>query len=212
MDAKLTADQQVVIHHDLTLDRTTDGKGRVSSYKLSELKRLDAGSKFDIQYKDEPIPTLEEVFEAIGDRLLYNIELTNYSTPFDKLPEIVLRIICEYGVQAKVLISSFNPFALMKVNKIQPDIVTGLLIKSTEPKWMRNVFRLLAKHDAIHPDFGLLEDRYVIKSLNSNKLVNVWTVNERKEIIELLDLGVNGIITDDPELVRNVMMKKVATI
>jgi glycerophosphoryl diester phosphodiesterase len=211
MDAKLTADQRVVIHHDPTLDRTTDGKGRVSSHTLSEIQRLDAGSKFNIQYKDERIPTIEEVFEIIGEHFLYNIELTNYTTPFDQLPEIVIDIIRQFGIQSKVLISSFNPYALIKVRKLEPEIVIGLLLRSSEPRWIRGLFRHIAKHDAVHPEYGIVRDRSMVSDLRKKKMVNVWTVNKAEEIQEMIELGVTGIITDDPSLARGMINNKPTT-
>jgi len=208
MDAKLSADKRVVIHHDLTLERTTNGKGRVSSLRLSELKRLDAGIKFDISCSEERIPTLEEVIEVVGDRLLLNIELTNYASPFDNLPEVVIDIIRKFGIQRKVLISSFNPIALIRVRRIASDMMCGLLLKSSEPKWMRKLFRHVVTYEAIHPGYDLIDKAFMQKSIASGELVNTWTVNNREQIVELLELGINGIITDDPGLVRDILMQR----
>lgn len=205
MDAKLTADKHVVLHHDVLLDRTTDGKGRVSSQGLNEIKRLDAGKKFDISYTSERIPTLEETIEVVGNRALLNIELTNYSSPFDKLPEVVIDIIQRFGIQSRVLLSSFNPIALFRVRKIEPEIMCGLLIKSSEPKWLRKLLQLIVSHDAIHPSYDLLNKEFINQYARSEKPIYSWTVNNTEEIMELLDLGVNGIITDDPKLVRDII-------
>lgn len=205
MDAKLTADKHVVLHHDSRLDRTTDGKGLVSSQELNVIKRLDAGKKIDNNYAHERIPTLEEAIDAIGNRMLLNIELTNYSSPFDDLPGAVIRIIKRYQIQSRVLISSFNPIALFRVRKIDPDIMCGLLIKPSEPVWLRKLLQLVVSHDTIHPSHHLVDAGFVSRSVRSNKLIYSWTVNETEEIIDLLDLGVNGIITDDPQLVRGII-------
>jgi glycerophosphoryl diester phosphodiesterase len=87
LDVKLTADGQIVVFHDQTLERTTSATGKIGEKTLSELKELDAGSHFDISYLNERIPTLEEVFEAVGQRTSINVELTNYASPYDRLPE-----------------------------------------------------------------------------------------------------------------------------
>ncbi len=208
MDAKLSADKHVVIHHDLTLERTTNGKGRVSSLRLDELKRLDAGKKFDISYSEERIPTLEEVIELVGDRLLFNIELTNYASPFDNLPEVVINIIRKYGIQSKVLISSFNTIALIRVRKIASDMMCGLLLKSSEPRWMRKLLRRVVTYNAIHPSYDLIDNEFMQTSIASGELVNTWTVNDREKIVEMLELGVHGIITDDPGLVRDILTER----
>jgi glycerophosphoryl diester phosphodiesterase len=208
MDAKLSADKCVVIHHDLTLERTTNGRGRVSTQRLDELKQLDAGIKFDISFSEERIPTLEEVIELVGDRLLFNIELTNYASPFDNLPEVVVDIIRKYGIQSKVLISSFNPIALIRTRMIEPDMTCGLLIKSSEPRWIRGLFQRLGRYEAIHPSYDLIDNEFMQQSIDSGKLVNAWTVNDREKIVELLELGVGGIITDDPGSVRDLILKR----
>src|SRR6266545_5505015 len=80
LDVKLSSDGYVVVHHDDTVDRTTDGTGRIKNLTLAELKKLDAGSFLSEKFKGEKIPTLEEVFEAVGKRTFINVELTNYKT------------------------------------------------------------------------------------------------------------------------------------
>ncbi len=82
LDAKLTADGHVVVIHDQTIDRTTKETGRVGNMSLAELIELDAGSHFDVAYEGEPIPTLEQVFEALGKKTFINIELTIRSLPW----------------------------------------------------------------------------------------------------------------------------------
>lgn len=84
LDAKLSADGVVVVHHDAMLDRTTDGKGPLARHTFAQLRELDAGSFFSEKFRGEKIPTLEEVFETVGKRAVVNVELTNYSTPFDR--------------------------------------------------------------------------------------------------------------------------------
>ena len=85
LDAKLTADRQVVVIHDQTVDRTTNGSGEVQKMSLEAIRELDAGSFFDVQFKGEKIPLLSEVFEAVGKRIFINIELTNYASLIDEL-------------------------------------------------------------------------------------------------------------------------------
>ena len=81
LDTMLTADGIPIVIHDHSLDRTTDGIGSVSSKTVAELKLLDAGSAFDIRFAGERIPTLEEVFSAVGKKIMINVELKNYVSP-----------------------------------------------------------------------------------------------------------------------------------
>ena len=127
LDAKLTADGHVVVIHDQTADRTTIGTGNVANMELAQIKELDAGIHFDIQFTGEKVPTLREVFFRCAKRIPINIELTNYASIFDNLPEKVVTIVREYGMEGFILFSSFNPIALLKVKKVLPEVPIGLL-------------------------------------------------------------------------------------
>ena len=93
LDAKLTADGQIVVFHNQTLERTTSAIGKIGEKTLSELKELDASVHFDKIYQNERIPTLEEVFEAVGQRIFISVKLTNYASPNDRLPEKVADLV-----------------------------------------------------------------------------------------------------------------------
>jgi glycerophosphoryl diester phosphodiesterase len=107
LDAKLSADEHVVVIHDATVDRTTDRHGRVKDMSLAELRSLDAGRFFAEKYRGEKIPTLEEVFEGVGKSTFVNVELTNYDTPGDHLVEYVCVQVKKFGLQKQVMFSSF---------------------------------------------------------------------------------------------------------
>jgi len=207
LDAKLTADGHVVIHHDRTLDRTTNGSGPLSARTLEELQRLDAGSHLDREFAGECIPTLGQVFQELGDRLLMNVELTNYARPFDALPEVVSRLIFEFGLIGKILISSFNPIALMKMRRLAPEIPLGLLVMNSEPTWLISFFRFITPYQAYHPSLSIVDEQVVQREHHLGRQVNVWTVNEGDQIRELLSMGVDGVITDVPDAAREVVEK-----
>ena len=89
-DVKLTADGRIIVLHDPTVNRTTNGLGKISQLPYAAVRELDAGAWFSEEFRGECIPTLDEVFETVGKRLYMNIELTNYATPFDNLvPKVV---------------------------------------------------------------------------------------------------------------------------
>jgi glycerophosphoryl diester phosphodiesterase len=114
LEAKLTLDGHVVVHHDQTLERTTNGAGKLLTRSLDELKLLDAGFRFQSSFAGERIPTPKEVLEEIGERVLINIELTNYASPADDLPRVVVKLVKDQRLENRVLLSSFNPLALHK--------------------------------------------------------------------------------------------------
>jgi glycerophosphoryl diester phosphodiesterase len=188
-----------VIHHDISLDRTTSGYGPLAARKWNELSRLDAGSKFGEQFAGEPIPTLRQVLEEMGSRLLVNIELTNYAKPWDALPANVISLVTELGMEKRVLFSSFNPIALRRVKRLAPDIPAGLLLLPQEPVWVRWLLRKTIHHEALHPHERLVANEAVVASEHAeNRMVNVWTVNDEKRMAELISFGVDGLITDFP--------------
>ncbi len=195
LDVMLTADQQVVVIHDDTLDRTTNGSGRVADMRLEEIKTLDAG-------KGEQVPTLVEVLERFGGKFLINIELKNYTSIFDSLPIEVSKLVQSRGLEKEVLISSFNPFNLPRVRSRLPEVRLGLITQPQQAlRWVWRFFR----YDALHPHFADV-DAVLVSALHARqRQVNVWTVDDPQEINRLVDLGVDGIITNDPEKAREVL-------
>ena len=202
LDARLSADGAVVVHHDLTLDRTTNGTGSVSARSLADLKALDAGAKFAPRFAGERIPSLDEVLEALGRRVLINIELKNYENVFDRLAEAVVRIVRRYGLERRVLLSSFNPFALWKARRLAPDVPRGLLVWPGQKGWMQAALRRLTAFEAYHPQDSMADRITIADQHAQGRRVNVWTVNDIDRMRELLLLGCDGLITDVPDAAR----------
>lgn len=205
LDAKLSADGVIVIHHDATLDRTTSGYGPLAKRTWRELSILDAGSKFSKKYAGEAIPTLRQVLEELGNTLLVNIELTNYMKPWDALPEKAADLVEELGMQARVLFSSFNPVALWRVKRLAPGIPVGLLLLPQEPVWIRKLLQRVIKHEALHPHEKMVEGNIIAGEHAKGRQVNVWTVNDRQRMQALLAQNVDGLITDYPHVAAEVI-------
>ncbi len=203
LDAKLSADGQMVVIHDQTVDRTTDGTGKVNHLTLAQLKKLDAGSFFDVAYRGEPIPTLEEVLQAAGFAVYTNIELTNYAAPFDTLPIKVARLVKQLRLEKRVLFSSFNPLALIRAHRILPEVPIGLLaFPGFSGAWARSWLGNLVPHQALHPAARDVTEKLVQRVHHQKRKIFVWTVNEPIEMHRLFSLKVDGIFTDDPQLAR----------
>jgi len=203
LDARLSADGAVVVVHDLTLDRTTNGTGTVTATSLTELKSLDAGAKFGARFAGERIPILDEVFEAIGRRVLINVELKDYESVFDRrLAEAVVRIVRHHGLERRVLLSTFNPFGLRAVRRLAPDVPRALLLWATEKRWMQLASRRLAAFEACHPHERMTDRHMIAAEHAQGRRVNVWTVNDADRMRELLLLGADGLITDAPDVAQ----------
>ena len=201
LDVKLSADGQVVVIHDPTVDRTTGSRGRVKDLSFSELRALDAGSFFSEKFKGEKIPTLEEVFEAVGKRTFINVELTNYTTPRDHLVEAVCVLVKKVGLQKQVMFSSFFASNLAKARTHLPGVPRGLLaLNGWLGAWARSFGFAFGRYQALHPYLKDVTSEQVQRVHRLNRRIHVWTVNAAEDMRRLFRWGVDAIFTDDPQL------------
>jgi glycerophosphoryl diester phosphodiesterase len=201
-DVKLSSDRKIVIIHDQTLERTTNGRGSVTSKSLAELRTLDAGSWFSADYQAQKIPTLDEVFEAVGDKVLMNVELTNYATPFDGLVEKVAEVIKKHALQKRVIFSSFFFTNLVMARRLLPTVPRGQLLFEGNSGWWQRVTAGFMSLDAEHPYTSDVTAEMVERLHAKGRRVHVWTVNDPQDMRRLRALGVDGIFTDDPLLAQ----------
>jgi glycerophosphoryl diester phosphodiesterase len=195
LDVMLNNEGQVVVIHDDTVDRTTNGSGKVRDMTLEQLQSLDAGD-------GQRIPTLSEVLERFGGRFLINIELKNYSSMLDALPLKVIDLVKSYHLVESVLLSSFNPFNLLRIHRRLPQVNVGLI---TQPKMAERWIWRFFPHDALHPHFSDVDQQLVAKLHAGHRKINTWTPDDPAEIRRLASLGVDGIITNYPQRAREVL-------
>lgn len=210
LDAKLTRDQQVVVIHDRTLERTTDGKGVVSDLPLAALRELNASHNFQPHYPRQVIPTLEEVFQLCRGNIRINIELSNYYTPLDNLPEAVASLINRYQEQDNLLVSAFHPLPLRKFHQLCPGISLGFLARQGFQGFLSRGWlgRALVPYDALHPEKSDVTPGLVRTARKLGHKINPFTVNDPRVMAKLISMGVDGLITDDPQLARQVIASK----
>lgn len=206
LDAKLTVDGHVIVIHDPTVDRTTDGEGEVRFMTLAALQELDAGSFFDVAYQGEHIPTLEQVFEEFGHKTYINVELKNYVSPTDNLPEQVVKLVQQQKLEKRVLFSSFNPRALRKAMQLLPEVPIALLASRGFSGWWARSWlgRMIVPYEALHPELSDATPGLVASTHRRGHQVNVYTVNQAEDMRRLFQMGVDGIFTDDPQLARKI--------
>jgi len=203
LDVKLSKDGVPVVMHDATVDRTTDGRGRVADLTLADLKTLDAGSRKDAKYAGERVPTLAEAFESVVSRLWINVELTNYETRGDRLVLLVVRLIQKMSLQRRVLVSSFEPRNIRAVKRLDPSIPVAQLTAIGMPIYLRDAWLApLIRHEARHPDVAQLKQKGVAFFHKRGYRVNVWTINDPNDMREFARQGVDGLITDAPDIAR----------
>ena len=193
LDVHLSNDGEIMVIHDETVDRTTNGFGIVNQLSLVALKSFQITDK---QY----IPTLNEVFDLVNRQCLINIELKSHKTT-EKVIALIEHYVSTYHWKFQdFLVSSFDWNALKVVSKYNPNIPIGLLT-ATDLDVAINFAKTINAY-SIHPYFGLL----TIDSCNlirQNHLKNfTWTVNEINDIEQVINFGVDGIISDFPDRVN----------
>lgn len=201
LDAKLTSDGHVVVIHDLTVDRTTAGAGRVAAHTLDSIRKLDAGGWFNDKFRGTKVPLLEEVFESVSKEKLINIELTNYSTPRDGLVEKVCQLIERHNRQGHVIFSSFFASNLRRASQLLPKIPRGLLaMPGFSGTWARSFGFMFGDYQALHPHISSVDRQQVQRVHRLNRRVHVWTANSPEAVQQLRDWNVDGMFTDDPQM------------
>lgn len=201
LDVTLTRDRRVVVLHDDTVDRTTDGKGAVADMTLGELKRLDAGAWFDPGFAGERIPTLAEVLDGLGPETGVNIEIKGSAVedgfPADAVERQVVGMIKERDAYDRVLISSFHMTCLTRIRALDRWCRIGVL--ASEPA-TDSILTLCKRLDAAswHPDYRKVNKKGIKRMHAAGLRVLPYTVNDPVDMARLLDQGVDGLITDDP--------------
>ena len=205
MDVKLTADGKIIVFHDQTLDRITCRPGLVKDFTLAELRQLDVGSHFDVSFRGETIPTLDEVFKNLGEQCYYNIELTNYVSLNDSLPEKVAQLTLEYNLKNRLLFSSFNPIALIRIRRQLPGVPIALLARpGKHGAWARSQLGHIISYQALHIAKKDLTKTIIERIHKRGRRIHVFTLNREEDIRYTIGLGVDGIFTNNPAMAKRV--------
>jgi len=189
-DVHLSADGEIIVIHDETVDRVTNGSGFVKDLSLSALKKMKIGNEHEI-------PTLSETFDFVNQRCLINIELKAFETA-----EPVVKLIEYYVTQknwkySQFLVSSFDWPALQKVRDLHVEIPLGVLTETDLE--LAIGFAEFVKAETIHPYFHLLTAENTSHMQQKGFKVFAWTVNEWEDIQNIKSFKVNGIISDFPD-------------
>jgi glycerophosphoryl diester phosphodiesterase len=218
MDVQRTKDGALVILHDETVDRTTNGTGAVGDLTLAEVQALDAGyqwttddgATYPYRSQEVQIPTLEEVFRALPDERL-NIEIKQFEPP---ITEPVCRMIREHGMQERVLVASFDPRTMADFRVRCPEVATSAtapeirLFLTMHKIYLGNLYCGVAEAFEVPPRLGALEvvtPDFVEGAHHHNVRIWAWTIDSKEEMKRLLQLGVDGILTDYPDRLLEVL-------
>ncbi|MWB94312.1 glycerophosphodiester phosphodiesterase [Flavobacterium sp. GA093] len=190
LDVHLSSDGQIMVIHDETIDKMTNGKGFVNTLSLSELKSFLVADKYEI-------PTLKEVFDLVDKKCLINIELKSKETPQSVAALIKEYILDKNWSYEHFIVSSFDWSALQEVHNLNSKIPIGVLTETDLE--LALAFAETIKAKAIHPDFHLLNQENTTRIQAHGLLVFPWTINELEDIQKIKKYKVNGIITDFPD-------------
>jgi glycerophosphoryl diester phosphodiesterase len=194
LDVHLSKDEQIVVIHDLDLERTTDGTGPVDSYTLAELRRFNA-AKLWPALPFQPIPTLSEVLALTQNRIQVNIELKLVAR-HRHLAELVAQELGEWGDPDQFLFSSFEHEAIGQLRRSYPQY-RGAILYSQETDPIAKAKAVDAQ--ALHPAFGSIDESGIAKAHSAGLEVNAWTINDEPTMKRFLKWQVDGIITNHPD-------------
>lgn len=206
LDLHVSCDGDLVVIHDETLDRTTDGQGPVHARNLQELKRLDAGRWFGEGFAGQRIPTLVEVLDRFAGKVPLALEVKAGSAFFHGIEERVVSVLRERQVMSQVAVASFDHHALLRLKELEPCLRTAALLVG-RPVSM-SALAGPSKADAMALEFSLVTKTEVDACRAAGLQLVVWVVNEPAQMRYFIDLGVDGIITDRPDLLRHALAER----
>jgi glycerophosphoryl diester phosphodiesterase len=217
MDLRTTRDGRMVVLHDRTLDRTTDGTGPIADFDLDEVRKLDAGYRFTdagagfpYRGKGLAVPTLEDVLSRFPERRL-NLEMKEFS---DDMARRLCQTLRDYRATNRVLVASFAHPPMLAFRGACPEVATsatareGLLFYQLTRFQLGSVFRSDAAAFEVPEYFGgihVVRPAFLDLARSFHFRVQVWTVNEEEDLRRMLSLGVDGIITDYPDRLLRLM-------
>lgn len=202
LDVHLSSDGKLMVIHDETVDRTSNGTGRVVDMTCQELKKLDFSNGMP-GYKDVRIPTLKEVYGLLKNtNLTINVEIKCDVVIYYGIWDKVIELEREMGMQGRIIYSSFNHYVLMKLREVDPKAKIGLLYsEAMVDPW---VYANYLHADAIHPHYlaalgcpGLIEG-----CKKAGVEIHPWTCNDEQVVCDLASAGIEAVITNYPDKAR----------
>ena len=207
LDVHKSKDNKLVVIHDENIQRTYLGNGLVKDFTVEQLKSFKCIDKRFIDDERCKIPTLEEVLELIKDtKLLLNIELKTDEIEYEGIEEDVLKLIYKYNIKDRVIISSFNHDSLKKCRELDSEIKLGALYSKdidNVVEYAKNI-----KVNALHPKVTLISKELVDKAHENNLSVNVYTVDYKIVMKKLINMNIDGIFTNKPDVLSKILDSK----
>lgn len=199
LDVHLSKDGELMIIHDEALARTTGKEGLVSDYTRSELEKIQASKTKDDAYQ-VTIPSFEEYCAfAKENPMVTNIEIKTNRSWYPAIEKKTVDMVRRFGLEKKVIFSSFNWLSIVRCRTLAPDIPCGLLYENQN---VRHLAYQAVNHDMqfLHPDFQLLDDEAVKECRQLGIGINVWTINTEERMRKCMDWNLRGVISNYPDM------------
>lgn len=207
LDVQMSKDGKLVIMHDETVNRVTDGKGMIKDFTLQQIKKLKVRTPHT-KPGTYRVPTLEEVLELMRPTdLLVNIELKNSIFLYPGMEEEILKLVEKMGMEDQIFYSSFNHYSLMKLKMLAPHVPTGLLFNDglVNVASYGKSLGVTALHPAV---YHLLYPNFVKECQDAGLKMHVWTANEPEHIELVKSVKADAVITNYPDRAREIILQK----
>ncbi|NHC42752.1 glycerophosphodiester phosphodiesterase [Bacillus sp. MM2020_1] len=204
IDVQMTKDGELVVIHDTTVNRTTNGKGKVKDYTLKDIQNLDAGSWFDFKFAGEKIPSLSEFLDEFAGKVGILLELKKpslYPQIVEKTAEELIKRKLTTG-DSQMIVQSFDRDSLKRFHELLPSIPIGVLVKNAGVKMITNKdLRSFTSYVSyVNPKITMVNKRLIKRIHHHGLKTIIWTVKKKNDVMTLKELHVEGIITDFPDL------------
>jgi glycerophosphoryl diester phosphodiesterase len=200
IDIQVSKDGKIVVFHDSTVDRTTNGHGAVKDYTYEELKKLDAGSWFSPEFTGEKIPLLEEVLEHVWPKAGLIIEI-KYPEKYPGIEQKLVELLAKRNITEQIMIQSFQVQSVKTFHKLAPSLPVGVLLRHRSNGISeKKLHDFSAFASFINPKHTMMNQTVRKRIHRHGMKAFTWTVNDRSKIQSLLNIQLDGIATDFPDL------------
>ncbi|MDC7954976.1 glycerophosphodiester phosphodiesterase [Fusobacterium simiae] len=207
IDIQLTKDGKIVVMHDWKVDRTTTGRGYVYELDFKYIRSLDAGQWYTKDFIGEVVPTLEEVLDILPNDMILNIEIKDIARKHSNIEEKMLEVLKKYPEKFdNVIVSSFHHDKIRKLQELEPKLKLALLTDSEFIEIEKYLSTNGLNSYSYHPEINLIS-KETVEILHKNGVkVFVWSVNKEEDLDYLVKIGVDGVITNYPDIMKELLM------
>jgi glycerophosphoryl diester phosphodiesterase len=200
LDIHLSRDDKLIVMHDGDVSRTTDGSGHIKDMTVAEIKKLDAGAKFDVRFLGERVPTLVEVLEWAQTRIQLAIEIKGDPIPTTGIEEKLIKLLREYHMIDNVAVISFHHASLKRVKELEPRVMTGILFTGMLIDTVAAARAALA--DSVRPSWQYWTPELVAQVHAAGLVAHTWLVNDDELMDYLGPFGFDSLGTNYPDRLR----------